>query len=52
MRAILGFRAEVHEVVVVREGCDAEVLETVFCSEALEILAQDLVKELFFRRPR
>jgi len=47
-RAVLGFRAEVHEVVVVREGCDAEVLETVFCRQALEILAQDLVEESFF----
>ena len=47
-RAVLGFGAEVHEVVVVREGCDTEVLETVFCREALEILAQDLVEESFF----
>ena len=44
---VLGFLAKVHEVVMVREGCDAEVLETVFCSEALQVLAQDLVKEFF-----
>jgi hypothetical protein len=45
---VLGFLAKVHEVVMVREGCDAEVLETVFCSEALQVLAQDLVEESFF----
>ena len=43
--AVLGFRAEVHEVMVVGEGCDAEVLETVFCREALEVLTEDLVEE-------
>ena len=39
--AVLGFRAEVHEVMVVGEGCDAEVLETVFCREALEVLTEE-----------
>ena len=30
---------------MVREGCDAEVLETVFYREALEVLTEDLVEE-------
>ena len=33
---------------MVREKCDTDVLETVFCRQALEILAQDLVEESFF----
>ena len=43
--AVLGFRAEVHEVMVVGERCDAEESETVFSREALEVLTEDLVEE-------
>ena len=43
--AVLGFRAEVHEVVVVGERCDAEESEAVFSREALEVLTEDLVEE-------
>ena len=45
--AVLGFRAEVHEVMVVGERCDAKENETVFSREALEVLAKDLVEESF-----
>ena len=41
----MGFRAEVHKVMMVREGRDAEVLETVFYREALEVLTEDLMEE-------
>ena len=41
----MSFRAKVHEVVMVREGLDAEVFEAVFFWEVLEVLAEDLVEE-------
>ena len=44
-RAVLGFRAEVHEVMMVGERCDAKERETVFSREALEVLTEDLVEE-------
>ena len=43
--AVLSFRAEVHEIVVVGKSLDAEVFEAVFFWEALEVLAEDLVEE-------
>ena len=43
----MGFHAEVYKVVMVREGRDAEVLETVFYRKALEVLAEDLMEEGF-----
>ena len=45
--AVLGFRAEMHEIVMVGEGCDTKVLETGFSRVALEVLAKDLVEESF-----
>jgi len=44
-RAVLGFGAEVHKVMVVGESCDAKKIATVFSREALEVLAENLVEE-------
>ena len=43
--AVLGFRAEVHKVMVVGESCDAKEIAAGFYREALEVLAESLVEE-------
>ena len=43
--AVLSFRAEVHEVVMVGKSLDAEVFEAVFVWEVLEVFSEDLVEE-------